>query len=225
MTALRVYFSNQVFEHLFVTETITTIDETEKRFGLNRSESQDFFTEWHDQLPEINPNDRTNLEILGQRYIYHRSGGHLLESTVMLLLVSPLLTVAGLYDPPFRIKAEESVQITVADSEETLQGRIDVLVLRDASGERSYRFWIIVLESKKTMLSVWSALPQTLAYLMASPNVDVPNLGMLTNGDDIVFVKLENQHYAISRVFAPLSTQSELESACRVLRKIAETLR
>lgn len=202
---------------LAVTETITTIAEAEKRFGLSRSESQDFFTEWHDQLPEINSNDRTNLEILWQRYIYHRSGGHLLESTVMLLLVSPLLTVAGLYDPPFRIKAEESVQITVADSEETLQGRIDVLVLKE-------RLWIIVLESKKTMLSVWSALPQTLVYLMASPNPDLPTFGMFTNGDDIVFVKLDNQQYAMSRVFAPLTTQSELESACSILRRIAETL-
>ncbi|BAZ85454.1 hypothetical protein [Dolichospermum compactum] len=72
---------------LAVTETITTIAEAEKRFGLSRS-SLDFFTEWHDQLPEINSNDHTNLEILWKRYLYHRSGGHLLESTVMLLLVS-----------------------------------------------------------------------------------------------------------------------------------------
>jgi hypothetical protein len=48
---------------------------------------------------------------------------------------------------------------------------------------------------------------------------------MLTNGDDIVFVKVQNQQYAISRVFAPLTTQSELESVCRVLRKIAETVK
>ncbi len=122
------------------------------------------------------------------------------------------------YDPPFRIKAEESVQITVADSEETLQGRIDILVLRDL-------LWIIVLESKKTMLSVWSALPQTLAYLMASPNPDLPNFAMFTNGDNIVFVKVENQQYGISRVFAPLSTKSELDNACQVLRKIAETIK
>ncbi|MFN4952822.1 MAG: type I restriction endonuclease, partial [Aphanizomenon sp.] len=97
-------------------------------------------------------------------------------------------------------------------------GRIDLLVLQD-------QLWVIVLESKKTILSVWSALPQTLAYLMASPNPNLPNFGMLTNGDDIVFVKLENKNYAISRVFAPLSTQSELESACQVLYKIAEIVK
>jgi len=200
---------------LAVTEAITTISEAERKFGLSRSESSDFFTEWYDQLPVINPSDRANLEIIWRRYIYHRSGGHLLESTVMLLLVSPLLTIAGLYDPPFRIKAEESIAINIADSEETLQGRIDVLVLRD-------RLWIIVLESKKTMLSVWSALPQTLAYLMASPNSDRPTFAMLTNGDDIVFVKLQGEQYAMSQVLAPLVNRGELEVAWQVLRKIAE---
>jgi hypothetical protein len=201
---------------LAITETITTIAEAERRFGLTRSTSKDFFTEWHDQLPEIDQeSDRTNLGTLWQRYIYHRSSGHLLESTVMLLLVSPLLTIAGLYDPPFLIRAEESVQIAVADSEETLQGRIDLLVLCD-------RLWVVVLESKKTMISVWSALPQTLAYLMANPNRDRPTFGMLTNGDDIVFVKLEGKSYAMSPVLSPLVTQIELETACRILQKIAE---
>ena len=200
---------------LAVTETVTTIAEAERKFGLSRSESRDFFTEWYDQLPVSNSSDRANLEILWRRYIYHRSGGHLLESTVMLLLVSPLLTIAGLYDPPFRIKAEESIAIDVSDSEEILQGRIDVLVLRD-------RLWIIVLESKKTMLSVWSALPQTLAYLMASPNGDRPTFAMLTNGDDIVFVKLEGKQYGMSQVLSPLVNRGELEVAWQVLRKIAE---
>ena len=200
---------------LAVTEAVTTIAEAEQKFGLSRSESKDFFTEWCDELPEINSSDRASLEVLWRRYIYHRSGGHLLESTVMLLLVSPLLTITGLYDPPFLLKAEESVLIKISDSEETLQGRIDVLVLRD-------RFWIIVLESKKTMLSVWSALPQTLAYLMATPNGDHPTFAMLTNSDDIVFVKLEAKQYAMSQVLSPLVNRGELEVAWQVLRKIAE---
>lgn len=207
---------------LAVTEDVTTIVEAEQKFGLSRSELKDFFTEWYDELPEMNSSDRANLEVLWRRYIYHRSGGHLLESTVMLLLVSPLLTITGLYDPPFLLKAEESVLIKISDSEETLQGRIDVLVLLD-------RLWVIVLESKKTMLSVWSALPQTLAYLMASPNGggthpagNHPTFAMLTNGDDIVFVKLEGKQYEMSQVLSPLVNRGELEVAWQVLRKIAE---
>ena len=200
---------------LAVTEAVTTIVEAEQKFGLSRSELKDFFTEWYDELPEMNSSDRASLEVLWRRYIYHRSSGHLLESTVMLLLVSPLLTITGLYDPPFLLKVEESVLIKISDSEETLQGCIDVLVLRD-------RFWIIVLQSKKTMLSVWSALSQTLAYLMASPNRDRPTFAMLTNGDDIVFVKLEGKQYAMSQVLSLLVNQDELEVIWRVLRKIAE---
>ena len=112
-----------------ISETITTIAEAEKRFNLYRSPSNNFFTEWTSFLPKISDRDQTDIDTLWNRYIYHRSGGHLLENTVMLLLVSPLLTIAGFYDPPFRIKAEESVRITVSDSEETLQGRIDLLIL------------------------------------------------------------------------------------------------
>jgi hypothetical protein len=72
------------------------------------------------------------------------------------------------------------------------------------------------------MLSVWSALSQTLAYLMASPNGDRPNFAMLTNGDDIVFVKLEGKQHAMSQVLSPLVNRGELEVVWQVLRKIAE---
>jgi hypothetical protein len=80
---------------------------------------------------------------------------------------------------------------------------------------------VIVLESKKTMLSVWSGLPQTLAYLMANPNQEKPCFAMLTNSDDIVFIKLENQQYQVSKVFSPLVTQSELEVVWQVLQNIS----
>lgn len=197
-----------------VTQAITTIAQAEEKFGLSRATSGDFFTEWQRDLPELAEGDRQNLEVIWKRYLYHRSGGHLLENTVMLLLISPLLTAAGLYDPPFRVRAEESITIEVADSEETLQGRLDLLVLCD-------RLWVIVLESKKTMLSVWSGLPQTLAYLMANPNPEQPCFAILTNGDDIVFIKLESQRYQLSKVFSPIVNQSELETTWQILKNIS----
>ena len=59
---------------LAVTEAATTIVEAEQKFGLSRSELKDFFTEWYDELPEMNSSDRASLEVLWRRYIYHRSG-------------------------------------------------------------------------------------------------------------------------------------------------------
>ncbi len=125
--------------------------------------------------------------------------------------------IAGLYDPPFRVRAEESVQLILSDEEEILQGRIDVLVLVN-------QIWVIVLESKKTALSVWTALPQTLAYLVANPQPERPSFGLVTNGDEILFVKLvqgSSRLYALSRVFAPFASIHELTQALQVLKRIA----
>jgi hypothetical protein len=118
-----------------ITEAITTLLDAENRFGFVRVEDEQFFTEWY--------------EVLRRRYLYHRAVADLLEGTVILLLVSPILALSGFYDPPFRIKAESSVELVLNDGEEILRGRIDVLVLQD-------QFWVMVLESKKTTLSVWS---------------------------------------------------------------------
>ncbi|KAB8315577.1 type I restriction enzyme HsdR N-terminal domain-containing protein [Tolypothrix campylonemoides VB511288] len=196
-----------------ITEAITSLADAENRFGFVRIESERFSREWCEELPALSEADKANLDVLRRRYLYHRASGNLLEGTVMLLLVSPLLALAGFYDPP-RIKAEESVDVVVDDGEEILRGRIDVLVLQD-------QFWVMVLESKKTTLSVWSALPQALAYLMANPNPNLPVFGMVTNGDDILFVKMlqaGTPQYDLSRVFAPFTSARELYSVLQILK-------
>ncbi|HBE18479.1 MAG TPA: type I restriction endonuclease subunit R [Cyanobacteria bacterium UBA11149] len=199
-----------------ITEAITTLAEAQQRFNLHRTEDEEFFSEWRLDLPDITDTEKTGLNQLRQRYLYQRSEGHLLEGIVMLLLVSPLLGIAGFYDPPFKVRAEESVQITIDDSEDILQGRIDVLVL-------NHQIWVVVLESKKTALSVWAGLPQNLAYLMANPQPEKPSFGMMTNGDDILFVKLtqmEERQYNVSRVFSPFISDGELYNVLQVLKSI-----
>jgi hypothetical protein len=203
-----------------ITEAITTIAEAERQFNLSRTEDEAFFLEWQTQLPELSDAERSALNDLRRRYLYQRSQGQLLEGTVTLLLASPLLAIAGFYDPPFRVRAEALVQLTLDDGEEVLQGRIDVLVLLN-------QFWVVVLESKKTALSVWTVLPQTLAYLIANPQPEQPSFGMVTNGDDILFVKLvqrEQRRYGLSRVFAPFSSGQELSNALQILKRIGQAI-
>ena len=203
-----------------ITEAVKTLADAEQRFELLRTEDDAFFFEWQTDLPELSAAETAELDVMRQRYLYQRSEGQLLEGTVTLLMASPLLSIAGFYDPPFLVEAEESPQIQIADSEEFLKGRIDVLVLKGG-------FWVVVLESKKTALSVWTALPQTLAYLMANPNTDRPSFGMVTNGDDIFFVKLSQQPqhlYSLSRVFAPFTSKYELQAALKVLKQISQAI-
>ncbi|QLE50100.1 type I restriction enzyme HsdR N-terminal domain-containing protein [Nostoc sp. C057] len=203
-----------------ITEAITTLQDAENRFGFVRVEDEQFFPEWYEGLSEITEAEKASVDVVRRRYLYHRTGGDLLEGTVILLLVSPILALSGFYDPPFRIKAESSVELVLDDGEEILRGRIDVLVLQD-------QLWLMVLESKKTTLSVWAAVPQALAYMMANPNPSKPVFGMVTNGDDILFVKVTQTttpQYDLSRVFAPFTSARELYAVLQILKRIGQLI-
>jgi hypothetical protein len=81
------------------------------------------------------------------------------------------------------------------------------------------------LECKKTTISTRSALPQALAYMMANPDLDKPRFGMLTNGDDVLFVKLMAQptpKYGLSRAFSIYTVRSELRSAFQILKHLGQ---
>jgi hypothetical protein len=201
-----------------VTEAIKSLAEAESRLNLRRTEDAAFFTEWQAQLPSPSDSEQTALDTLRRRLLYHRADGELLEGAVTLLVASPLLELAGFYDPPFRMKAEAAIEITIDDGEETLRGRIDILILQN-------QLWVMVLECKKTTISTRSALPQALAYMMANPDLDKPRFGMLTNGDDVLFVKLRAQptpEYGLSRAFSIYTVPSELRSAFQVLKHLGQ---
>ncbi|MEG3849731.1 type I restriction enzyme HsdR N-terminal domain-containing protein [Microcoleus sp. herbarium19] len=201
-----------------VTEAIKSLAEAESRLNLSRTEDEAFFSEWQTQLPSLSDSEQTALDTLRRRLLYHRADGELLEGAVTLLVASPLLELAGFYDPPFRMKAEAAIEIAIDDGEETLRGRIDILILQD-------QLWVMVLECKKTTISTRSALPQALAYMMANPDLDKPRFGMLTNGDDVLFVKLMAQptrEYGLSRAFSIYTVRSELRSAFQVLKHLGQ---
>ncbi|MEM8503708.1 MAG: type I restriction enzyme HsdR N-terminal domain-containing protein [Cyanobacteria bacterium P01_D01_bin.1] len=209
-----------------VTEAIKNLAEVESRFGLSRSVEPTFFPEWQRDLSELTPAQQSAVLVLWNRLNYQRASlgrasptqGELLEGAVTLLAASPLLEIAGFYDPPFRLRAEAAVDISIDDGEETLRGRIDILIVQQS-------LWILVLESKKTTLSARSALPQALAYLMAAPASDAPLFGLLTNGDDVVFIKVNRdapRQYALSRVFSLYAVPEDAGEAIRVLQRLGQ---
>jgi hypothetical protein len=103
-------------------------------------------------LPAITDEEKVSLDIIRRRYLYHLADGNLTEGTVTLLVGSPLLEKAGFYDYPFKIRGEASVELVFDEEDdevETLRGRIDALVLQN-------QFWVALLESKRTAISVMS---------------------------------------------------------------------
>ena len=219
----------QMAKVVAVTKVFKSLADVEAKLSLGRSDDAGFFPEWRLPLSNLTTAERDRLSLIRQRLLYHRSGGDLLEGAVMLLVASPLLELAGFYDPPFQLKSEVSVDISVDDGEEILRGRIDALILQQ-------NFWVLVVEAKKTTISTRSALPQTLAYMMANHQLDErPTFGLMTNGDDVLFVKLaalqpstpegsssKENLYSLSRTFSLYTVPEELETVLQVMKNIGD---
>ena len=82
----------------------------------------------------------------------------MLENTVKMVVLAPLLDLAGFYHKPFRIETETSVALEMKDEGTIIRGRIDVLVIKN-------RLWLLVIESKRSDFAVTRAIPQALAYI------------------------------------------------------------
>ena len=178
-----------------------------------------FFTEWFEDLPEITDREKASLNRLKKRYLYYAADGAITEGTVNIIMVSPLLELMGLCDPPFKIRGEKYVKVEIEDqgeSEPVLEGFIDALVVQN-------NLWIVLIESKRYGFSVMQALAQTLAYMMAHPNSEMPVFGMITTGEDYIFIKLNQQarHYGISNKFTLSNPQkNELHKVMQVMKRI-----
>ncbi|MGB5769528.1 MAG: type I restriction endonuclease subunit R, partial [Crocosphaera sp.] len=71
------------------------------------------------------------------------------------------------------------------------------------------------------------ALPQTLAYLMGNPDKERPSYGIMTNGDEILFVKLnqkDSSQYNLSRIFTSFTSNQELYQVLQILKKLGNII-
>ncbi|MEG4581637.1 hypothetical protein QUA71_18780 [Microcoleus sp. MON1_C5] len=60
---------------------------------------------------------------------------------------------------------------------------------------------IVLIESKEDGFSVSQAVPQNLAEVMGNPHAENPTFGMITNGEEYIFLKLsrgEINQYVLS---------------------------
>ncbi|QSV62408.1 MAG: restriction endonuclease subunit R [Dolichospermum sp. DL01] len=192
----------------------------EERFSLEQTDSQAFFPEWWEHLPEISDLEKQYLDRVKFHFLRLVKHPPLSEETVKLVVLSPLLSLAGFYDEPFLIRSESSIEIAVEDAEELIRGRIDVLVIQQ-------QLWLLVIESKKTAFSLAQAIPQALTYLLANPHPDYPVYSLVINGEDFQFIKLlqkDQPRYALSDRFTLYRRENELYQVFRILKKLSQIL-
>jgi hypothetical protein len=201
--------------NLAIAEDITTFRQVQEKLDLTLAEDSQFFTEWITDLLPLNELEIARLEQVRSNYLYQISDGILLEETVKMVVLSPLLELAGFYQFPYRFKKEVSVEVSVkGDNDEILRGRIDALVLQG-------QLWIILIESKKTTFDLEIAIPQTLAYMAANLDSETALCSMVTNGSSHLFVKTLGNQYGISDIF---STRSQYRSNLYEVLKIIKYL-
>jgi predicted type IV restriction endonuclease len=200
-----------------VTKAMTSLTIAEEFLNLRQADDPAFFSEWTLGKSTLSKLDQEFLDRLQRRYRYYQAEGAITESTVNLILVSPLLEYLGLCDPPYKVRGEKYVRIEIEDQDQILDGLIDFLVVRDS-------FWLVLLECKRYGFSPFQALPQTLAYM--AKNLNGPTFGLITTGEDYLFVKLDRAQnlYDISDKFT-LSTRqgNELYQVVQILHQLIAT--
>ncbi len=192
----------------------------EERFGLQQTESEDFFIEWFDPLPEITDIEKQYLDRVKTNFIRLVKRPPILENAVKMVVLSPLLDLVGFYSEPFFIATEESIEIGLEDEGEIIRGCIDVLVIQE-------QLWLLVIESKRASFSLLEAIPQALAYMLANPDPEKPVFGCVTSGEDFQFIKLikqEKPKYALSDKFTLSRRDNELYQVLKILKKISQIL-
>ncbi len=189
--------------------------ELRSQFNLERTEAEDFFPEWLEDLPELTAAEIQRLDQVRRQYLYLLEYP-VIEGIVKMVVLSPLLELAGFYQDPFRVTGETGVQVSAEDEGEIIQGNIDVLVLQQ-------QLWITVIEAKNSELALTKAIPQALVYMLANPGKTSPSFGAVLNGSEFQFLKLSYEtspKYALSDVFALLNRGNDLHNVLKILKKL-----
>jgi hypothetical protein len=203
-----------------ISKTITSLLDLRERFNLTPTNNEQFSSEFTQDLPELTDSEIATLDQIRNRFLRHRERGSLAEGTINHLVISPLLTLADLYDEPFFVTTEPEVKLLLEDKDELLRGRIDTLIIQQ-------QLWVLVVESKST-IAFSVALPQALTYMMGNPNPQRPVYGLITNGDEFQFIKLliqDNPQYDLSNIFSLLLPhRNQLYDIMRVLKQIRQIM-
>ncbi len=187
----------------------------EESFGLQLAKDAGFFPEWIDGLPTLNDAEKMSLKRVQTNYFNLTQRRKISEEAVKMVVLSPLLDLAGFFQAPFEIETEKSIEISAEDEQVILRGNIDVLVIQK-------KLWVLVVESKSTKFDVLIALPQALAYMLATPNKQ-PTFALLVNGAEFVFVKLVQEDTPKYSRSYPLSIErdNDFQQVLAILKNLA----
>ncbi|MBD0339664.1 MAG: restriction endonuclease subunit R [Microcoleus sp. Co-bin12] len=114
------------------------------------------------------------------------------EGLVQALTTFPLMRLAGFYRRPIKMSLEQDIaNITIEDEETTITGRFDILAInKEKQIAADIPFWILVIESKNSLIAPRAGLPQFLTYASKSLEYQESVWGLATSGEFYQFVNI-----------------------------------
>jgi hypothetical protein len=194
-----------------------SLRQVQEQFNLQAQPAPQFFTEWQGPDPTLEDWEQQWLERAASDF-RTMAAAPMHEEIVKLVMLSPLLSIAGFFRSPFSLTAEKQIELAIPDRDILIRGRIDILALQQS-------FWVTVIESKQASFHITQALPQALVYMLAAPPTEGPCFGMATNGWDYLFIKLVRQDppcYGLSPLFSLLQGNSPLIEVVGGLRRLGK---
>jgi len=158
------------------------LDQLQEDFGLVHLRDQKLFAEGSIELPSLTVAEMKLLDEVNEEFSY-LSTKDALEPIVKMVILAPLLRIAGFFRPPFKVTAEKKVELMTEDEGLVVRGLIDLLVFHN-------QIWIVTIEAKRTAYSLKLAFPQVLTYMLTSPNTQPIVSGLVTNGSEFRFIQL-----------------------------------
>jgi hypothetical protein len=193
-----------------------SLEDVIQQFNLVRTKDPAFFPEWQEIVSEIDEQTRTVLTQIESDYEY-LSQQAIDEGSVKLVVLGRLLPLAGLYQPPFSLVTEKTVEIRAEDEGQVFRGVVDILAMHK-------KLWVLLIEAKRNTFSLEPALPQALAYMSAAPYPEYPTFGLVTNGQNFLFLKLQGKVYGTSKEFA-MRNAGDLTEVLKVMRRLGAIVR
>ncbi|NEO86940.1 MAG: restriction endonuclease subunit R [Spirulina sp. SIO3F2] len=163
-----------------------TLKDLREQFGLQWVQDPTFFSEWHGPFPELTSAERSLLDQTRAGFFDLLDYPPLLEDVVRMSVLDPLLFVGGFFLAPFQVRSEPTVTLQAEADGLLFQGKIDALILKE-------QLWVLIIEAKRATFSTEAGLPQLLTYMLVAPQTSTPLYGVITTGNEFVFVKLLRQ--------------------------------
>ena len=164
-----------------------TLNEVHQLLDLQPSSRRARFADFLD-LPELTEWEMAEIEQIRIDFQAYWQAGKVLEGQVQLLVLAPLLRLAGYYRSPIQLSLEQAIaEIVLDDDDIKITGRLDLLAARRGA---MTPLWVLVVESKNSQVDALNGLPQLLTYASRSLIDQDSVWGLATNGFSYYFVRL-----------------------------------